>query len=1082
MSIDPGKKEQVQSSLEISKSPETVSLSDVKADNKKYPGVAEYLKDKDYMEGIEEDCPVLKNLCDTLKLLANDRFEGDKLVEAEAIVKKYFEDKKAQYKETHEGPETAEQKEKEQKLKSGLKYGKEYIRTVPGRGRYLFIVPEGFDGSVDMYFPGDTYSISKANRSKSLVQRAKEKWKTGKKSALMIIEGDPTCYKRNQAARYNKFNFGKFREHFKSTTDLKTSSFNFIGHSRGGSALSKFATEFKNNPKGITLSFLDANYNWSAMNHKHLATFVKNGGTLNIAFQTYSKYPGTKKDYHTKNPKTVKGKIIPALEDAGIHLTKTGNRWTSADGRVNIVDAGEAQHHQVAQRYVGEFMQHGSTGETQPMAPSRRTQYASAGEVVVGKPPEEVEEYGEKHLKGFVDSYKERQKDTAALEKFHNFADEADQKQDEASIRMAGLSPEENVNDPYAKHKVLAAEYITDEIRINGHAGFAIDFKGNETSEWEIGAGHILPPTVRAIRVYDASGNELFDYAERKVVDGKVGYYTSGGEYAHIHSGYQVETLEIRDKNDETVLASIKEENEAFETDAKKAVSKRYLKDFFQEKEQLLRVESGDVDLSLALKIDSAYFETKLGEMVAEMDGKDAEWFAKSKSGEITPELKEKFNEIFDVKFPKEDLNFIANIIRLREKSSKLDTLSMTRLLALRDMDLFKPSDLDTPGIRALKEKFKTGILTKKEIGQFAEADREEGGLGGVAIDDILLASKEVISDEEFVKDADDFGNAVILRASAMRAFRKAKAFAAVHESQLKVKKSHSTDSSEETYQTGGALSLDLITKDNKTDDDLLKQVMLNAGFVNGGVDSKHWEIYTDRWRRVSRKSGGKIYTKEVSPQAVDSVKDYERFVEDYAETAASDQELVSDSPEVDKAFSKFLIGKADAMRADPKMGKTRGRNNCQRNAGFLAEWTKKGLGAKDWYTNCPKQALDVSGTTRLRGKKMTSLKDSHFSGLKPGVMIFVARAHAYPSGKMTNDPKKKIPVLSGSRGKHWFTYLGMEGGKAILTDNHGTRRTVRQMASWVKDRTVMNVYDPYAKVRDRMVVADGQVALRKKA
>ena len=80
------------------------------------------------------------------------------------------------------------------------------------------------------------------------------------------------------------------------------------------------------------------------------------------------------------------------------------------------------------------------------------------------------------------------------------FGSWASQQIDVEVLRRAEVSAEENIKDPFEKHVRLASEYITSGVRVNGHVGFTVDFKGNETAEWKVGAGHILPPTVKAVK------------------------------------------------------------------------------------------------------------------------------------------------------------------------------------------------------------------------------------------------------------------------------------------------------------------------------------------------------------------------------------------------------------------------------------------------------------------------------------------------------------------------------------------------------------------------------------------------------
>jgi len=97
-----------------------------------------------------------------------------------------------------------------------------------------------------------------------------------------------------------------------------------------------------------------------------------------------------------------------------------------------------------------------------------------------------------------------------------------------------------------------------------------------------------LPFSVKAIRIYGKGGSVLFDYAERKVVDGKVGYFVPGtGEYAHVHTGFKIEVLGARSipaKESDSEYAEFKAEKEVFAKDGERFVIQDYLQKYFKNK------------------------------------------------------------------------------------------------------------------------------------------------------------------------------------------------------------------------------------------------------------------------------------------------------------------------------------------------------------------------------------------------------------------------------------------------------------------------------------------------------------------
>lgn len=159
---------------------------------------------------------------------------------------------------------------------------------------------------------------------------------------------------------------------------------------------------------------------------------------------------------------------------------------------------------------------------------------------------------------------------TLEAEKDYNkLADEFSKTQDIEQLRQGNVSLEDNLNNIYKKHAKLSSAYMLPEKSENGHLAMLVDFKGNDLAEWNVGAGHMLPPEIKAIKVYDETGAVVCERAERGIQAGRVGYFGAmkqSGEtgYIAVHTGYKIEILETQETNNEETQQRIKAENEHF--------------------------------------------------------------------------------------------------------------------------------------------------------------------------------------------------------------------------------------------------------------------------------------------------------------------------------------------------------------------------------------------------------------------------------------------------------------------------------------------------------------------------------------
>lgn len=126
---------------------------------------------------------------------------------------------------------------------------------------------------------------------------------------------------------------------------------------------------------------------------------------------------------------------------------------------------------------------------------------------------------------------------------------------DKVSMRMGGVSEVENDKDYLKRHARLSSAFVTWDKKSQRIAG-SIDFKGNETAEYKVGLGDVLPPIVKVVKVQKKNGDIVDCVRTQNPRTGRIGYYETGslskGEYAYvaIHSGDSFEVTRTIDPND----------------------------------------------------------------------------------------------------------------------------------------------------------------------------------------------------------------------------------------------------------------------------------------------------------------------------------------------------------------------------------------------------------------------------------------------------------------------------------------------------------------------------------------------------
>jgi len=476
------------------------------------------------------------------------------------------------------------------------------------------------------------------------------------------------------------------------------------------------------------------------------------------------------------------------------------------------------------------------------------------------------------------------------------FSKWAEENKDPEQLRRGNMDALTNVKDGLEKHVRLSSEYLQKMPNENGNFVFSVNFKGNEVAEWKIGAGHLLPPVVKDVKISDG-GNVVCENAVRGIKNGRVGYFNvTTGEYVAIHSGYKIEVLKVQEPTNEEASSRIKEENELFDKDSKKLVIKENLEKFFRNK-------------NLDVKVDDNYFVRGIGDILTKLDSSDPSWWEKFLEGKFGDA---EFNLTFEQSFSAEDISFMQNLCRLRQlqeswRINKKDDSKhegetdkqreereeMERLLE-KSADTVMMSDLDRLRKDRRFDELKKPELSDDELYNFAQKEEfKNGGTYSGLVESEYENSKEVSSNEQFVNDKDDFGNVFYLRASAMKAFKRAMeiANANVPHIRLKITSSHRGIANQEgifanalkkygspeaarkwaalpgssPHHTGGAIDVAAYLDDGSggvkhANQQYLKTILPRAGFVNYDAEPWHWEIYTKRWKRITGDTSSPLY------------------------------------------------------------------------------------------------------------------------------------------------------------------------------------------------------------------------------
>jgi hypothetical protein len=430
--------------------------------------------------------------------------------------------------------------------------------------RVAIYAPKAWDGTLDAYLPGDTYTLDYAISSKNLRDKFIAKGKRGEMSALAVIEGSSahvTGSSEEMSHRYDELkkpgNLNSLLASIGGTIGGEVTSINFMGHSRGGSALNNILLEKGTEANKITtISCLDS----TSFSTEPLIAFARRGGQLNVAFK-----PGT----GTEGPAR---RIIKNLG-----LTKiSGNHWQSADGKVNVYETPELSHREIAEKYTGVFMGSDHHGTRDPsFVPSQAdTGYAFENPDVQASPPGKLhgvvaEKLTALDAKTVSDDYTKLRSATIEDIRFNSRFLVPTSEQEKDPDKVQNLKQE-----TYRRLKAYTSAYDKDWYTVD-YAKMGADSK-DRSHENFIGLGDLLlDPDIKEILV--DRGGQIIKATRGSVLSGKhagrLGFLDEKGGYVATHTGdkFRILTAEESNFSDaktlETYLGSVKDENSKRESE-----------------------------------------------------------------------------------------------------------------------------------------------------------------------------------------------------------------------------------------------------------------------------------------------------------------------------------------------------------------------------------------------------------------------------------------------------------------------------------------------------------------------------------
>lgn len=520
----------------------------------------------------------------------------------------------------------------------------------PCRVRARF--PKNGCRTATIFFPGDGGKVTSYNI---------DKYQKGLNSGVIVIEG----VRSSGTEKYNSIGQEAIRKIISKVESWTGNrlKYSIVGYSRGADGIARtlrgidtdeemkyFVEQFP------VISVLDSN----CINYEKLIRYAQAGGSLQISY-----VEGSIGDRGAK-------KIINFFK-----LSETENgifRNEKSRIRVERLNGyGKKAHGTVPGQCLARFMR--DALQQMKIEPEKGTELADQihradtvsnipGGPPSDRPPETPKKIPDDEenpvlkkgidkndpvLKEFLNLLHERIKNPEKIAEFQKWAES---QTDIEKLRRAGITAFENEKDPFEKHLRLSSLYLKE----NSDASFTVDFQKLHTAEWRIGAGHLLPPTIKTIRVYDDEGRLRFDRAERGIHNGRVGYFVPGtNQYAFIHTGYRIEILETQSLEKTETQEQIRQEKEFSYREEKKIFIKDQFREFLKEK-----------GIGEEAFINDLYFETNFDTVFNQINKDYPAWWEDYSAGKLD---KIKIQNIFEQIMKPEDIIMLKNFSRLWKKN-----------------------------------------------------------------------------------------------------------------------------------------------------------------------------------------------------------------------------------------------------------------------------------------------------------------------------------------------------------------------------------------------------------------------------
>lgn len=429
--------------------------------------------------------------------------------------------------------------------------------------RIALYVPTAWDGSLDVYLPGDTYTLEDSISKKKLREKFVAKGRSGNQTALAVIEGSSSHIRGGSSLMSHRYDALKAPGALSSilaeigrTANGEVTSVNFMGHSRGGSALNNILSNGAEANKITTISCLDSTY----FDAKPLIAFARRGGQLNIAFKKGPTRPGS-----SSSTEPVARRIIKELGLKKI----ASDHWASDDGKVNVYET-EISHSAIADKYSGIFMgsEHHSPRDPSFVPTEADVAYAYTNPEVENSPAgklhgvflEKVEKIEETLVKS---DYEKLRSATIEDIRFNSGFLVPNDKEADDNSKAKNLKQETS-----RRIRAYTSSYDKDWYSID-YSKMGADSK-DRSHENFIGLGDILlDPDIKEIMV--DRGGQVIKATRGTVPSGKhtgrVGFLDESGNYVATHTGDKFRILSESETNFEdstslaTYVSSVKDED-----------------------------------------------------------------------------------------------------------------------------------------------------------------------------------------------------------------------------------------------------------------------------------------------------------------------------------------------------------------------------------------------------------------------------------------------------------------------------------------------------------------------------------------